>query len=155
MDEVVLADAIRTLEEDHRRINDDLQRLESLIAGLTDGGSEAVRRVLAASAFFQKNLLPHLVMEEEQIFPRLKERLPEEATRAIKNLLIDHEILRSNYRAYLDPLTELAKSSSPATDRTATVRGAAGRLIAALRRHIKKEEQGLFAAALDAAPKAE
>jgi hypothetical protein len=61
------------LEEDHRRVSDDLDEVEAAAAHLTNGDSEAARlRVADGLNALATNLLAHLDFEEREAGPTLR-----------------------------------------------------------------------------------
>lgn len=99
------------LDETHRRVLDELQRLETLIARLADHGVDAEAREMAGQImlFFSTHARRHHADEERLVFPGLLASADEAMQRHVMRLQQDHGWLEEDWLELAPQLEAVAQ----------------------------------------------
>jgi hemerythrin-like domain-containing protein len=143
------SDIVELLEFNHEEA---LKKTQSIVGDLQSMRYEGkasfqknLKRMKAVLSFFSEEMMDHVALEEETIFPYLETHLPR-FTPAIKFLLAEHEEFSSQVKIFKFLVRELASKKSEQV-RMVTVerlKETGTYLAYLLRHHIEAEQRGIY-----------
>ncbi len=131
-------DIVKHLEEDHKRIIKTINQLPAALLKV----KQSLETLLTVSHDLEKELTRHEKIEDDLLFPALREKISEQTLQTLTNEHAESKKARDLFMAVLAEVNHLGKNSPPEKIKEMSNHGY--KLMRILSTHLTREDQLLF-----------